>query len=211
MTQDVRQWLTEIKNLQQQLAVVQQEREQAYTAAANWRTLYETEARQRRGEAEQARKTIAQLQRQLQNKQSALAEVSERASELPKFTQLADDVQATYQQRLQQWSGEENLKQQLWQAWFQIDQLAQALAAEQAAHVQTRHDLTTALGDAVRVRAKERIGSRSTQSHPDVPPDKPLESVEASAAVQGLGQTQGDAAKAPLLQRPQLDLAQSQS
>ncbi|MBF2074356.1 MAG: hypothetical protein IGS50_11425 [Synechococcales cyanobacterium C42_A2020_086] len=211
MTQDVRQWLTEIKNLQQQLAVAQQEREQAYTAAANWRTLYETEARQRRGEAEQARETIAQLQKQLQNRQPTLAEVSELASELPEFPQLADDVQAAYQKRLQQYSGEENLRQQLWQAWFQIDQLTQALAAEQAAHVQTRHDLTTALGDAMRIITKERTGSSSTQSHLDIPTGKPLESTEDTPAVQAVGQTQVDTAKTPSLQLPQLDLAQSQS
>lgn len=35
MSQDVRQWLLEIKALQQKLAEVNQERDQAYTSAAN--------------------------------------------------------------------------------------------------------------------------------------------------------------------------------
>ena len=50
MSQDVTQWLAEIRTLQRQLADVRQERDQAYASAANWRRLYETEARQRRTE-----------------------------------------------------------------------------------------------------------------------------------------------------------------
>jgi len=48
MSQNVTQWLAEIQALKQQLADAQQEREQAYTSAANWQRLYETEAQQRR-------------------------------------------------------------------------------------------------------------------------------------------------------------------
>ena len=55
--QDIKQWLAEIKALQQKLAQANQERDEAYASAANWRSLYETEAKQRRTEAVLARQT----------------------------------------------------------------------------------------------------------------------------------------------------------
>ena len=50
MTQDVTQWLDEIKALKQQLVEMRQEREEAYASAINWQQRYETEAQQRRVE-----------------------------------------------------------------------------------------------------------------------------------------------------------------
>lgn len=61
----VQQWLAEIKGLQQKLLEVQQEREQAYASAANWRNLYEIEAKQRRAEAQTSQAAIAALQAEL--------------------------------------------------------------------------------------------------------------------------------------------------
>ena len=48
MSQDLTQWIAEVRTLQRQLADTQKERDQAYNSAANWRRHYETEARQRR-------------------------------------------------------------------------------------------------------------------------------------------------------------------
>ena len=64
MTQDIRQWLNEIKALQQQLTEVVRDREAALESAAQWRQLYNTEAQQRRAEAKLNQQTIAALQAQ---------------------------------------------------------------------------------------------------------------------------------------------------
>lgn len=64
MSQDVSQWLAEIRTLQRQLADTRKERDQAFASAANWRRLYETEARQRRQEAVEMRSQIQAQQNQ---------------------------------------------------------------------------------------------------------------------------------------------------
>ena len=51
MSQDVRQWLDEIKRLQQQLTEVSRDRDDAGESATQWRQLYNTEAEQRRNDA----------------------------------------------------------------------------------------------------------------------------------------------------------------
>uniref|UniRef100_A0ACD5H183 Uncharacterized protein n=1 Tax=Desertifilum tharense IPPAS B-1220 TaxID=1781255 RepID=A0ACD5H183_9CYAN len=40
---DVVQWLAQIKELKEQLAQAQQERDEAYATASNWQRLYDTE------------------------------------------------------------------------------------------------------------------------------------------------------------------------
>ena len=70
MTQDVRQWLAEIKTLQQKLTETQKERDEAYASAANWRNLYETEAKQRRTESRLAQQAIGSLKEELQSLQA---------------------------------------------------------------------------------------------------------------------------------------------
>lgn len=142
MTQDIRQWLAEIKGLQQKLAEVQQERDQAYISAANWRTLYETEARQRRAETEETQETIRSLR----------AELS--AYQYPDLD--AADHSAILRQQVERWQSLEDLRLQLMQALLERDRLMQALDAEQQAHAQTREDLTTALGDTMDLLARAR-------------------------------------------------------
>lgn len=142
MSEDIRQWLAEIKGLQQKLGEVQQEREQAYHSAANWRNLYETEAKQRRSDIEAANETIATLKAELAAQQSP-------SPDAPEHTDLL-------RQQVEQWQTVEELKMQLMQAWLERDQLKQALEAEQQAHAQTRQDLTTALGDTMDLLAKSR-------------------------------------------------------
>lgn len=142
MTHDIRQWLAEIQGLQQKLAEVQQERDQAYISAANWRNLYEVEARQRRTEVETAEATIAALK----------AELSAYQHPKPDTTNHS----AILQQQVEQWQTLDELKLQLMQALLERDRLLQALDIEQQAHAQTRSDLTTALGDTMDLLAKAR-------------------------------------------------------
>lgn len=127
MSQDVTQWLAEIRTLQRQLADVRQERDQAYASAANWRRLYETEARQRRTEA-------ADLQTQLK----ALRANSPTHQPIVPIGQPPSHPPSSLST---------NLQAQLEAAQQTCQDLAQKLAAEKAAHNQTRHILTTALGD----------------------------------------------------------------
>jgi predicted RNase H-like nuclease (RuvC/YqgF family) len=146
MTHDIRQWLAEIQGLQQKLAEVQQERDQAYISAANWRNLYEVEAKQRRTEVETSEATIAALK----------AELSAYQHPNPD----AADHSAILRQQVEQWQTPDELKLHLMQALLERDRLLQALESEQQAHAQTRADLTTALGDTMDLLAKARSSVR---------------------------------------------------
>ncbi|MBC7972329.1 MAG: hypothetical protein H7Z11_19760 [Verrucomicrobia bacterium] len=145
MTYDVSQWLTEIKTLRQQLVDAQQEREQAYSSAANWQRLYETEAQQRRAEAALTRQTIATLKQDIQQLKgaapiegSAAVESSAVRAEVEKLQTVAE------------------LQQKLIETLTERDRLTQALQLEQTNHAQTRQGLTTALGDAIDMLSKEK-------------------------------------------------------
>lgn len=149
---DVRQWLLEIKTLQQKLAEVNQERDQAYASAANWRKLYETEAQQRRTEARLAQQQIEMLKAELQ-----------RLQQLPQPIASDGLTHSEIQEQLEQLQPTE-IKETLVRALMECDRLTQSLKAEQADHAQTRHSLTTALGDTVNLLAKERATRDQTKS-----------------------------------------------
>lgn len=164
MTQDVRQWLNEIRNLQNQLAEAHQERDQAYKSASNWRSLYETETKQRRTDAKLARQQIEALQMELEQRQDRRY-----------VTEHSNVTLGDLQSELQSLSVEE-LRQRLVQAMIECDRLAQALRTEQANHVQTRNSLTTALGDAVDTLSKERAKHQTSDpsvSDSDAAPSAP--------------------------------------
>lgn len=121
---DLTQWIAEVRTLQRQLADTQKERDQAYNSAANWRRLYETEARQRREES-------AEFQAQIEALRQSLS-VSPAAA-------LGQDLAAVDSlQGLQQYL--EGLVQR-------CQELTQLLETEKQAHSQTRQTLTSALGD----------------------------------------------------------------
>lgn len=153
MTQDVTQWLAEIKALKQQLAESQQERDQAYASAANWQRLYETEAQQRRAEAGLARQRIEELMLEIQHLQGkgAIA-INETA------------IRSTIQAEVEQWQTTTELRQQLVAALIEREQLVEALKVEQSNHAQTRKSLTTALGDAIDQLSK---GNQSESQKPN--------------------------------------------
>ncbi|MBD2092183.1 hypothetical protein H6F67_20240 [Microcoleus sp. FACHB-1515] len=139
MTQDVRQWLAEIESLRQSIDRANQEREEAYASAARWRSLYETEAKQRRSDAAIAQQSIARLQAELDVLRSP-SSIAVDAGSIESIAEMPPDA----------------LKERLATALSECDRLMQALRAEQAEHAKTRKDLTSALGDTVDLLAKER-------------------------------------------------------
>lgn len=143
MSQNVTQWLDEIKALKRQLAEAQQEREDAYASAINWQQRYDTEAQQRRVEAAQAKQAIAALQAEVQKLKGISFTAPEPGENL-----------ATIQATVAAIHTETDLKSYLVQALAECDRLTQALETEQANHAQTRKSLTTALGDAIDALAK---------------------------------------------------------
>jgi transcription elongation GreA/GreB family factor len=145
MTQDVRQWLNEIKALQQQLAEITRDREAALESAAQWRQLYNTEAQQRRTEAKLNQQTIATLQAQIQKLQSFSPSIPDETK-----------VVSLHQQQVEELQTLEEIKIKLVEVLLErdrareeINHLASTLKQEQTRHSETRKNLTTALGDAV--------------------------------------------------------------
>ena len=159
MAFDVTQWLAEIKTLQRQLTETCQERDAAYSSAANWRKIYEIEAQQRRIEAQQYKQQIAKLQTEIDrfNGQS--------------FPNGADAVDAkvgidpeTIKQQVAQLHSPADLQAKLTETLIRCERLSQALKAEQLDHAKTRKNLTTALGDAIDILSKESPLSVETLS-----------------------------------------------
>ena len=66
MTQDVRQWLDEIKRLKQQLAQTQLDLNAAVESSDQWRQRYNTEAQQRRQEAGRYLEQVGELRGELE-------------------------------------------------------------------------------------------------------------------------------------------------
>ncbi|MDX2213582.1 MAG: hypothetical protein SFY66_09855 [Oculatellaceae cyanobacterium bins.114] len=185
MTQDVRQWLAEIKHLQQKVVETCQERDEAYAGAANWRKLYEREAQQRRTDATLAAQTIDALKAELIELQR-----------LPQAQDKAPVDVAVMQQQVDQLDGAE-LKQKLLDLMVECDRLSQALKTEQESHTQTRNSLTIALGDTVDLLTKERAAR--THHAESVPV-----AMNGSAASASL-----EASKNPSLELPPLNQVQS--
>jgi vacuolar-type H+-ATPase subunit I/STV1 len=146
MTQELTsQWLAEIKALKQQIAELQAEHDAGWQSAEKWRKLYNTEAEQRRTDAQMAQQTIASLKAQIQQIQGIEA------------AQLDDPTATTaIQQEVEQLESVEELKAKLIAVTKERDRLLQALKTEQDNHSQTRKSLTTALGDAIDGLTKER-------------------------------------------------------
>lgn len=146
MTQELTsQWLAEIKALKQQIAELQTEHDAGWQSAEKWRKLYNTEAEQRRTDAQMAQQTIASLKAQIHQIQGIDS------------AQLDDPTATTaIQQEVEQLESVEELKARLIAVTKERDRLLQALKTEQDNHSQTRKSLTTALGDAIDGLTKER-------------------------------------------------------
>jgi predicted RNase H-like nuclease (RuvC/YqgF family) len=139
MTQEVSRWLAEVRTLQHQLATAHQERDQAYASAANWRKLYDAEAKQRRTDVEQLQLTIATLRTEVSTLQRQLAQEPQSASPAP----VADTAGTPNLDTV------DGLRAHLADTLRQCDRLQQQLDEEREDHAQTRQTLTTALGEAI--------------------------------------------------------------
>ncbi len=133
MKQDVSYWLAEVKTLQQQLSVMQQERDAAFQEAAQWRDRYHDETQLR-----QQKISLLQDQiRQLEAAQAALQktdpsdiapEIMESLADMNDPSELQEYVQEIAQER---------------------NRLRRELETERKAHQATREELSLALGDAI--------------------------------------------------------------
>ncbi len=154
MVNEVSQWLAEIQSLQQQLQTLGQERDQAYASAANWRRLYESEAEQRRNEAERTQLRIRALANELKVFKKSPTVVDGKASQ---------DLQQVLA-KVNQVESLDDLRSQLAETLTLCDQLSNALQAEQMAHEETRQNLTTALGDTIDLIAKDPVAKSNNES-----------------------------------------------
>ncbi|HEY9646978.1 MAG TPA: hypothetical protein V6C88_11440 [Chroococcidiopsis sp.] len=192
MSHDVRQWLAEIKALQQKLAEARQECDEAYRGASNWRKLYETEAQQRRTETHLAQQTIAGLKAELQRLQGGFSETDASEADI-----------AAIQDNVAQLQTVDDLQKSLVQVLTERDRLQQQLKAEQLDHERTRKALTSALGDTVDLLSKERAQRNgAAESSSATPP--------ANSATSGHPANIADgSAKTPSPGPPRLNQAES--
>jgi len=146
MSNDVRQWLAEIKELKQQLADSIRDRDAANESAANWRRLYNTEAQQRRTEARLAQQQIDALTLEIQQLQQEKAQ----------FKAQDPDVTCAIEQEVAKLQTLEQLQQKLIEVMMERDRLIDALKIEQANHAQTRNSLTAVIGDTIDQLTKQR-------------------------------------------------------
>ena len=146
MTQEITRWLTEIRTLQQQLVAVQQERDQAYKSAANWRERYDAEAKQRREDFEQLQLTVKTLRTEL-----ATLKAQQKSAAVSSSTELPTDIDTDPSLETV-----EGLRNQLVKTLQDCDRLQKALNAERMDHAETRKSLTTALGEAIDALSPEQ-------------------------------------------------------
>ncbi|MEA5523974.1 hypothetical protein [Nodularia spumigena] len=141
------QWLTEIQALKEQIAEEQRDRDTAWESAQKWRKLYNTEAEQRRTDANLAQQAIASLKAEIHKIKGLESGI------------LVDGKATTAaQQEIQQIQSVAELQGRLIAIMKERDRLLQALKTEQENHAQTRNSLTTALGDAIDGLTRERDG-----------------------------------------------------
>ncbi|MEC4895717.1 MAG: hypothetical protein SAL07_12720 [Oscillatoria sp. PMC 1051.18] len=148
MSQEVVQWLAEIRALREQIAQLQNDLSQADESAANWRRRYSDEAQQRRTEAKLAQQEIKRLKAEIKDLQTRSLRLKTEQTE--KMTEIEEEVS--------QLQTVDELKQKLIEAIAERDRLAQALKLEQESHEQTRQSLTAVIGDAI-----DRFSHQSNQ------------------------------------------------
>lgn len=151
MSNEVTQWLTEIKQLKQQLADTISDRDTAYESAANWRQLYTNEAQQRRTE-------IRLAQEQLESLKAQIEQLKGESSQLK-----ADDpeTESAIDQEVARMLTIEELRAKLKEVMIERDRLLETLKTEQANHAQTRKSLTAVIGDTIDQLNKERNNQQS--------------------------------------------------
>jgi DNA repair exonuclease SbcCD ATPase subunit len=146
MSDQITQWLTQIKELKQQLAEIQRDRNEAYASADNWRQLYNTEAQQRRTETKLAQQQVESLKSELRNLQG----------ETPTSQVGEAEAASAIEQELANLETTAELKAKLKEVIIERNRLIDTLKTEQANHAQTRKSLTAVIGDTIDQLAKER-------------------------------------------------------
>lgn len=136
MSEEVVQWLAEIRRLKQELAEAERDRDTAQASADHWRVLYNTEARQRRQETQLAQKTILSLQDHLQQQQEPAPRVPTDAPRMAAFAAELAPLKT-----------ESQLRNKLIECLYERDRAKEALKNEQENHRQTRQNLTAIIGD----------------------------------------------------------------
>lgn len=136
MSEEVVQWLEEIRSLQSQLTEAQRDREAAQASADHWRELYNTEARQRRSEAKAAQEAIAVFEQELSDRKPPIMPPS---LDPPKMTTFAAELAPL--------KTEEQLRKKLVESLHERDRAREALRQEQENHRHTRQNLTAVIGD----------------------------------------------------------------
>lgn len=147
MSQDVKQWIAEIRLLQQQIQIAQREREQAYASAENWRQLYQAEAQQRRTEAKLMQEKLDTLSTELYDLRQHLQQGAIALSPETDAAQHEDDAVTAL--------ADDELRPALRHALAECDRLRKQLLLEQTAHTETRQNLTTALADTMDLLKRE--------------------------------------------------------
>ncbi|MGF2013397.1 hypothetical protein [Nostoc sp. DedVER01b] len=132
------------------MAALQSDRDGAWESAQKWRQLYNTEAEQRRTDAQLSQQAIASLKADLHKLRGFGFEVE---------TLPAETSVTAIQKEIEQLKSVEELQAKLIAVTQERDRLLQALKTEQDSHAQTRNSLTTALGDAIDSLTRERAAA----------------------------------------------------
>ncbi|MBE9058009.1 hypothetical protein [Sphaerospermopsis sp. LEGE 08334] len=152
MNQDLTQkWLSEIQSLKQQMAELQQKRDEAWESSQKWRQLYNTESEQRRTDAKMYQQEIASLKAELWKLQGI------------KTDTIIETTITAIESELTEHTSIEEVKAKLIAVTQERDRLIQALKTEQENHEQTRKNLTTALGDAIDSLTQLRAATKATE------------------------------------------------
>lgn len=139
MSEEVVQWLAEIRALREELAQCRSERDAAYKSSAHWRELYSTEAQQRRVEARLARENQNRLETEIRQLKTA---------NLPAASENPND-RAALEAEVMAIATMEQLRQKLVAAMQERDRALAALKTEQEEHASTRDNLTAVISDTV--------------------------------------------------------------
>lgn len=145
MSNDVKQWIAEIKGLREQLAEMLRDRNAALDSAAQWSQLYNREAEQRRAETKTSQQTIDALKREIEHLKANLLEKPDEGVDLSAISSAVKQINTV-----------EELQEKLIEALLDRDRLVEAFKAEQISHARTRQSLTTALGDTIDLLTKHR-------------------------------------------------------
>lgn len=152
MSNEVTQWIAEIKALREQLAEAYRDRDAALDTAAHWSQLYNREAEQRRAEVKASHQIVDALKTEIQQLKADFIEKSGQPIDMSAISAEVEKLD----------TGEE-LKQKLIEVMLERDRLVQSLKAEQANHERTRQNLTIALGDTIDLLTKQRGGTPAAE------------------------------------------------